>query len=194
MPTHTSSIGMYPVSVRTNTPAGKQGLPKVITSTGSIFAPSMSVTLPRCFYCGKRLVVTAIGYGSISEQERGVMPFNTPASSKPPEPENRLHRVGYEVLFLVGCEFIKIPPYCHWYSLYQHQSMCTARWTIGIHIPFSLSVQYDHLLPWLDCFPYDNGSKRFMQQSEQANHSFIILRGHFEGKLTRWNVKFLPFY
>lgn len=58
---------------------------------------------------------------------------------------------------------------------------------------FFLSVQYDHLLPWLDCFPYDNGSKRFMQQSEQANHPFIILRGHFERKLTRRNVKFLSF-
>ena len=34
--------------------------------------------------------VTAIGYGSTSLDQSGVMPFNAPDKGKPPEPSNKL--------------------------------------------------------------------------------------------------------
>lgn len=65
-----------------------QGEPNVITSTGSTWEPSISSTFPKCFIFGKRLAVTAMAYGSISEAHKGVMPFYAPAISNPPLPEN----------------------------------------------------------------------------------------------------------
>ena len=40
--------------------------------------------------CGKRLRVTAIGYGSTSAAHTGSIPHRLPASGNPPEPSNKL--------------------------------------------------------------------------------------------------------
>ena len=66
------------------------GLPNVMMSTGSISAPLMSVTLPRCFIPGNLCFVTLIGNGSISDAHTGSIPLRAPASGKPPEPSNKL--------------------------------------------------------------------------------------------------------
>lgn len=66
------------------------GEPNVIISTGSISAPFILDTSPRCFIFGNRLRVTAIGNGSISEAQTGSMPLCCAANSNPPEPENKL--------------------------------------------------------------------------------------------------------
>ena len=66
------------------------GLPKVMMSTGSIFPPSILDTSPRCFMFGNRFVVTRMGKSSISLAHTGSIPYNAPASGKPPEPSNKL--------------------------------------------------------------------------------------------------------
>ena len=55
-------------------------------STGSSCVPSMLQMLPRCCICGKRVVVTRIGKGSISLAHTGSIPTLVAASGKPPEP------------------------------------------------------------------------------------------------------------
>ena len=67
-----------------------QGEPNVMKSTGSIVAPFSFVMSPRCFICGKFLVVTAIGNGSISLAHTGIKPFRLPARGQVPAPSKRL--------------------------------------------------------------------------------------------------------
>ena len=59
-------------------------------STGSMSAPLMEDTSPRCRIPGSRFVVTRMGKGSISEAHTGVIPASRPPRGKPPEPSNRL--------------------------------------------------------------------------------------------------------
>ena len=73
------------------------GEPNVITSTGSISAPFILLISPRCTILGKRLRVTAIGYGSTSLAHTGSIPHMLAASGKPPEPSNRL-----PILYVIG--------------------------------------------------------------------------------------------
>ena len=45
-------------------------------------------------------MVTSIGNGSISDAHKGVIPFRTAASGKPPMPSNRLPIVSSGITFL----------------------------------------------------------------------------------------------
>ena len=63
-----------------------QGDPIEITSTASIFPPSISVMDPRCLIVGKRFVVTRIGNGSISDAHIGSIPAIRAERGKPPDP------------------------------------------------------------------------------------------------------------
>ena len=67
-----------------------QGDPNVIISTGSILSPRTSFTLPRCFICGRCVLVTAIGYGSTSLAHTARPPHITAHSGIVPLPSNRL--------------------------------------------------------------------------------------------------------
>ena len=59
-------------------------------STGGSSAPLSFVISPTCTMSGKCVFVTSMGNGSISEAHKGVIPFRTAASGKPPMPSNRL--------------------------------------------------------------------------------------------------------
>ena len=59
-------------------------------STGGRSAPLSFVISPTCTMSGKCVFVTSMGNGSISEAHKGVIPFRTAASEKPPMPSNRL--------------------------------------------------------------------------------------------------------
>lgn len=78
-----------------------QGEPNVMMSTGSIWSPCTSVTLPRCFIPGKRCFVTLIGNGSISLAHTGSIPNNAPARGKPPLPSNKLPSFTLFPLFVI---------------------------------------------------------------------------------------------
>ena len=59
-------------------------------STGGSSAPLSFVISPTCIMSGKCVFVTSMGNGSISDAHKGVIPFRTAASGKPPMPSNRL--------------------------------------------------------------------------------------------------------
>jgi hypothetical protein len=59
---------------------------------------------------GKRLFVTAMGYGSTSDAHTGSMPHKAPAKGNPPEPSNRLPSLyvlfmGVLLFLLIGQAF-----------------------------------------------------------------------------------------
>ena len=55
-----------------------------------MLAPLIALTFPKCFISGNLFRVTAIGYGSISLAQTGVIPHKLAVSGNPPEPSNKL--------------------------------------------------------------------------------------------------------
>ena len=74
------------------------GLPPQIMSTGGSFAPSSLVMSPTWIMSGKWCFVTSMGRASISLAQRGMIPFRTAASGKPPMPSKRLPIVSIFLL------------------------------------------------------------------------------------------------
>ena len=73
----------------------------MIISTGGIFAPSISVILPKCSISGNCFFVTAMQAGSISEAHIGLIPTIVAAKGKPPIPSNKLPSVILLIFSLI---------------------------------------------------------------------------------------------